>query len=181
MTLSLGGRTVVRAERFRVAALLRERTGAPPPLPKAHGLSGRVRRRLADPVMWRAVCCLLLLVVIGIPGFVAVLLWAGGIMALLQPIWHLLGTSAVYVNGTPVHSLAADTVTVLAGLLTLILLPRAVRGIAGLNRAMGRRLLAPRAQPRQFAQRRQGVAADHAARAGSQRGQFGDQAGSRAG
>jgi serine/threonine protein kinase len=145
LTLSLGGRTVVRAERFRVAALLHERTGVLPALPRTRGLPGRITRRLAGPVLWRTVAYLLLLVVIGIPGFITALLWAGGFMAVLQPLWRLLGTSAsvVTVNGRPVHSVALDTITTLTGLLLFVLMPWAARGIAGFNRLLVRRLLAP--------------------------------------
>ena len=88
--------------------------------------------------MWHAVAYLLLLVVIGIPGFIIALLWALGFAAVLQPVWGV-----VSFNGRP----ADTTVTVLAGLLTVVLMPWAACGIAGLNRAMARRLLAPRDPP----------------------------------
>jgi hypothetical protein len=141
-------------ERARASALLGVGTAAPaPPRADRPGLSGWTAARLKDGAGWRAALYSVLMLPLGILSSVlTVTLWSVALSTASYPLWQWVFPAYVhrpgvqlYQNGNHVHYLS--TVPEIAGVCALGVLlvfvtPQLVRGLAGIQRAMVRGLLA---------------------------------------
>src|SRR6266540_5095109 len=83
-------RAAMGLERARARALLGVAVDAPPSPGMPVGWWSRIKAMLGDRTGWRAVGYTFVLPFSGILGFTAAAIWAGGIAALLYPVWRWL-------------------------------------------------------------------------------------------
>lgn len=140
-------------ERARAGALLGEQVAGPPPLRADRtGFTARLGALLKNGANWRAVLYGVLMLPMGILGFVlSVVLWSVGISAALYPAYHWVFPTYVGWPGYKLwddanHSYYIHTVPEIAatcafGIVLVLLTPQVVRGLAAVRRAMARGLL----------------------------------------
>ncbi|QMU79398.1 hypothetical protein GXW83_30505 [Streptacidiphilus sp. PB12-B1b] len=149
-----GCRGFAAMERARAAALLDLAVPAPaPPRADRPGPVAWMGATLRSAAGWRAALYAVLMLPLGIASFtLAVTLWSVALVAVTYPLWqwvfptyeHRPGIE-LYENGDHTHYLGS--VPEIAGccalgLLLLLLTPLVLRGVAGIQRAMVRGLLA---------------------------------------
>jgi signal transduction histidine kinase len=149
-------RRLAALHRRLAAALLGERTGALPPLPRGLGLAGWVRSTVRESAGWRAVAYILLHAPVAVAGgYVVIALWIYyGVLNVLAPvlwIYHAqgLGSGQVILRGPTnapmltARSLPGTLVLLAIGIAALLTAPWAVRGVVAIDRLLIRRLLGP--------------------------------------
>jgi len=155
------GRGFGALDRGLLNSLLHERIAVPRRPPKAHGVWGRLRRRLTDPVGWRGLAFQVVRFPLEVATFVVtVTFWALTLGAMSYDIWYryLPGEvdqygvthhgASFYYNDATRHGYWVDTpkrivVCTLAGVVFFWLTPWIVRGFVAMHRALGRALLGP--------------------------------------
>ena len=129
--------------------------------PKSRGFWGRLRRRLTDPVGWRALAFQIVRFPLAVATFtVTIVFWALTLGAMTYAIWYknLPGevdqygvthrAMSFYYNDATRHGYWVDTpkrvaICTAAGIVFFWLTPWIVRGFVAMNRALGRALLGP--------------------------------------
>jgi signal transduction histidine kinase len=155
------GRALGAMDRALLNSLLGERIATPRRQPPARGFWGRLRRRLSDPVGWRALAFQFVRFPLAVATFcVTVTFWAASLGASTYLIWRKYlpaqtdqyGTVhhawALYYEDDTRHGYWVDTPTrkavcTIAGIAFIWLTPWIVRGFVALQRALGRALLSP--------------------------------------
>jgi signal transduction histidine kinase len=145
--LFVSSRLMAAAERSRFEALLGVRFDDPIGPLQATSRWGRLVERVRSGARWREILYLLLLLPVGVvTTFVAVCVWCGSAALIALPLYvsHLPGGTAKFWL-FEVGQGAGAAVASLVGIAGLVLLaPWATLGLAWLDTAIGRRLLAPR-------------------------------------
>jgi signal transduction histidine kinase len=145
--LFVTGRLLASLERSRFLALLGVRLDDPIPPLQAESWWGRLVERVRSGARWRELLYLVLLLPVGvITTVVATCVWCGSAALIALPFYvsHLPGGTAKFWL-FEVGPGAGVWVTSLAGIAGLVLLaPWTTLGLAWLDTAIGRRLLAPR-------------------------------------
>ncbi|MGW0534083.1 sensor histidine kinase [Streptomyces sp. NPDC003032] len=159
--LLIAGLRLARAlggvHRRLAAALLGERTAAPPPFRPGDGLVGRLDARLRDGTGWRSATYVLTKLPVGALGAYAVLWWVTGLVNVTAPLrWALFGQhpqagdpqgmpvlTPVPVGGPTADTFAGTWLTVLTGVATLLCAPWVTRLVVAGDRWLIRALLGP--------------------------------------
>ncbi|MFE0171242.1 sensor histidine kinase [Streptomyces sp. NPDC059002] len=159
--LLIAGLSLARAlggvHRRLAAALLGDRTAAPPPFRPGDGFVGRVDARLRDGTGWRSVAYVLAKLPVGCLGAYAVLWWVTGLVNLSAPLrWAVLGQQPTagdpegmpILTPLPFGALDADTfagtfLAVALGVVTLVCAPWVTRLVVAGDRWLIRALLGP--------------------------------------
>jgi len=155
------GRGLGALDRGLLNSLLHERIAVPRRPPKASGVWGRLRRRLTDPVGWRALAFQIVRFPLGVVTFaITILFWVVTFGAMTYAVWHkylpaevdqdgkVHHASSFYYNESTRHGYWIDTPTriavcTVAGVAFFWLTPWIVRGFVAMHRALGRALLGP--------------------------------------
>jgi hypothetical protein len=140
-------------ERARSSALLGQEVAAPAPVRRDRpGLMAWMGSLLKDGANWRAVLYGVLMLPMGILGFVlSVVLWSVAISAALYPLYHWVFPTYVgwpgyklwdYDNHSYyIHTVPEIAATCAVGIVLVLLTPQVLRGLAAVRRAMARGLL----------------------------------------
>jgi signal transduction histidine kinase len=145
-----GARWFGARRRWLTNRLLDARISAPPPFRPPRGFLARVSAGLRDRVGWRTVAYLLLtLPVDAAGGYVLLVSWGWGLIALLAPIEYPLGLNTSTVDGREVfvvHGIRATTWAgtlpiLLVGVAWLLLAPWVVRAWVLLDATLARSMI----------------------------------------
>jgi signal transduction histidine kinase len=147
--LAVGGvaaRRLGSAHRSLAHTLLGEHVAAPQPLVPGPGFFGWLQSALRDGPSWRARAYLVVKFPLAVVTFyVALILWAGGLVWLTYPIWWQRSGP-----GGPLPPVFVDTDTwpgalevVLTGVAALLAAPWVIRGLVSLDRRLLHVLLGP--------------------------------------
>jgi signal transduction histidine kinase len=137
------------------ARFLGEHVAAPPPLTRHPRLLTRLSGQLRDAVGWRAIAYLLAAVPLTfVGGYVVLVTWAWGLVALTYPIQYALGANlstlrdsngivhhGFVIRGVVFDSWPKQILVSLAGIVLLLIAPWAVRALLLADRLLIRALL----------------------------------------
>jgi signal transduction histidine kinase len=145
--LFVSARLLASVERSRFAALLDVRLDDPIGPLTAESRWGRLVERVRSGARWREILYHLLLLPVGVlTTFVAISVWCGSAALIVLPLYvsHLPGGTAKFglFEVGPGAGAAGASLAGIAGL--VLLAPWATVALAGVDVAIGRRLLAPR-------------------------------------